>query len=64
MHFFRFTTGDLKSSSDGGWFILLRQVWCDLWHAEVKRLRDWLDLPLLDLDLNGDDPVARNRTRV
>ena len=44
--------------------ILLRQVWCDLWHGEVERLREWLDIPLLDLDLNGHDPVARSRTRV
>jgi len=35
-----------------------RLVWCDLWHAEVHRLRDALQLPLLDLDVSGDGPAA------
>lgn len=30
-----------------------RHVWCDLWHAELHRLREWIDVPVLDLD--GDD---------
>ena len=33
--------------------ILIRSVWCDLWHGEVQRIREWLELPLLDIDLNG-----------
>lgn len=44
--------------------ILVRYVWCDYWHAEVQRLRDWLPVPLLDLDLNAEPPDARTRTRV
>ncbi|MCK5147739.1 2-hydroxyacyl-CoA dehydratase [bacterium] len=44
--------------------ILLRNVWCDLWHAEVMRLREWLDIPLLDIDLDGESATARNRTRI
>ena len=44
--------------------VFLRQVWCDLWHAESRRIRDWCDLPMLDLDLNGDDPIPRNKTRL
>jgi benzoyl-CoA reductase/2-hydroxyglutaryl-CoA dehydratase subunit BcrC/BadD/HgdB len=31
--------------------ILVRHLWCDLWHAEAARLRDWLDVPMLDLEL-------------
>jgi benzoyl-CoA reductase/2-hydroxyglutaryl-CoA dehydratase subunit BcrC/BadD/HgdB len=36
--------------------ILARYAWCDLWHAEVGRLRDWAKLPLLDLEL-GDSAL-------
>ena len=32
--------------------VLVRQVWCDLWHAEVAGLREWAGLPLLDLDVS------------
>lgn len=44
--------------------ILMRQTWCDLWHAEASRLRAWLKIPLLDIDLNGDDPIPCNKTRI
>jgi benzoyl-CoA reductase/2-hydroxyglutaryl-CoA dehydratase subunit BcrC/BadD/HgdB len=44
--------------------IVLRQVWCDKWHAEVARLRETLALPLLDLDLDGDDLPTRHRLRL
>jgi benzoyl-CoA reductase/2-hydroxyglutaryl-CoA dehydratase subunit BcrC/BadD/HgdB len=38
--------------------ILVRQVWCDLWHAQVAPLRTQLGLPLLDLDLSCPDSAA------
>jgi len=44
--------------------IVLRQQWCDLWHAEVSRMRDMLDVPLLDLDLAGKEAGARNHMRI
>lgn len=44
--------------------ILLRNVWCDIWHAEVRRIREWLNLPLLDVDLNGGDIALRNKNRI
>lgn len=44
--------------------VLVRHLWCDTWHGEVQRLRDWLDIPLLDVDLSGEDPVASSRTRI
>lgn len=44
--------------------ILLRQVWCDKWHAEVARLREALAVPLLDLDLDGEDMQTRHRLRI
>ena len=44
--------------------LLIRNVWCDIWHAEVERMRTWLKIPLLDIDLDGEDPALRNRTRI
>ncbi len=44
--------------------LLIRRIWCDLWHAEVGRLRECLDVPLLDIDLDGDVPHARIKTRI
>jgi benzoyl-CoA reductase/2-hydroxyglutaryl-CoA dehydratase subunit BcrC/BadD/HgdB len=34
--------------------ILLRYVWCDIWHAEIQRIKEWAGLPLLDLDISDD----------
>jgi benzoyl-CoA reductase/2-hydroxyglutaryl-CoA dehydratase subunit BcrC/BadD/HgdB len=45
--------------------ILVRCLWCDLWHAEFPRLREWLNLPSIDIDLTGDTGEApRIRTRI
>ncbi len=46
--------------------ILHRYLWCDLWHAEVERVRKRFGLPLLDLDLDGEDTLneARTQTRI
>jgi benzoyl-CoA reductase/2-hydroxyglutaryl-CoA dehydratase subunit BcrC/BadD/HgdB len=33
--------------------IFLRHVWCDLWQAELHRLRSSLPLPVLDLECDG-----------
>lgn len=44
--------------------IVARQVWCDQWHAEIQRLRASLDVPLLDLDLDGEPCGARTRIRI
>jgi hypothetical protein len=37
--------------------IFRRHPWCDIWHAELARLREWTRLPVLDLDACGDDGV-------
>jgi len=39
-----------------------RYVWCDMWHAELGRLKEWTDLPVLDIDTAGDNETDRNRT--
>ena len=38
--------------------IVRRHVWCDLWHAELPRLRQETSLPLLDLDTAANDRGA------
>lgn len=37
-----------------------RYVWCDTWHGEAARLKEWCRLPVLDLD-RGDDHGAAGR---
>jgi benzoyl-CoA reductase/2-hydroxyglutaryl-CoA dehydratase subunit BcrC/BadD/HgdB len=32
-----------------------RYVWCDLWHAELGRFRQWSPVPLLEIDVHHDD---------
>jgi len=41
--------------------IFRRLSWCDLWNAELGRLRDVLSIPVLALDIGGDgeDPSHR-----
>jgi benzoyl-CoA reductase/2-hydroxyglutaryl-CoA dehydratase subunit BcrC/BadD/HgdB len=42
-------------------------VWCDKWHAEFARLKEWTNLPILRLDNEGEGEVeivrVRNRLR-
>ncbi len=42
--------------------IFRRYLWCDMWHAELRRLKDWTDLPVLDIDAAGDNETDRQRT--
>ena len=44
--------------------ILIRRLWCDIWHGEVQRIREEVGIPILDLDLDGENPESRNRTRI
>jgi benzoyl-CoA reductase/2-hydroxyglutaryl-CoA dehydratase subunit BcrC/BadD/HgdB len=47
--------------------LLHHYVWCDKWHAEFSRLREWTELPMLRLDSEGDGAIdvvrVRNRVR-
>lgn len=38
-----------------------RYVWCDIWHGELGRLRQWSPVPVLDLDAADDQPCVENR---
>jgi benzoyl-CoA reductase/2-hydroxyglutaryl-CoA dehydratase subunit BcrC/BadD/HgdB len=42
--------------------IFRRYLWCDIWHAELRRLKDRTDLPVLDIDTAGDNNIERHRT--
>jgi benzoyl-CoA reductase/2-hydroxyglutaryl-CoA dehydratase subunit BcrC/BadD/HgdB len=48
---------ELAASGARG-IVIWRYVWCDHWAAAVARLRDETNLPVLDLDLAGDDADA------
>lgn len=42
---------------------LHRYLWCDLWHVECERLKSRTGLPVLDLDVAGDESCAEGRIR-
>jgi benzoyl-CoA reductase/2-hydroxyglutaryl-CoA dehydratase subunit BcrC/BadD/HgdB len=45
--------------------LLRRYVWCDLWHAELGRMRRWSPVPVLEFDVCEDDSqMARFRGRM
>lgn len=39
-----------------------RYVWCDLWHAELFRLKQWSPVPLMELDVVGAEGGTSCRT--
>lgn len=41
--------------------MLIRRLWCDLWHAEAARIREWCGLPCITVDLIGE-PDLQQRT--
>ena len=44
--------------------IVRRCLWCDLWHAEIPRLKQWSQLPVLELDLDETDAHQRALSRI
>jgi len=44
--------------------ILVRYVWCDIWHGEAVRMKEQLPVPVLDLDLDDEAPAVRYATRI
>ncbi|MBN2181053.1 MAG: 2-hydroxyacyl-CoA dehydratase [Sedimentisphaerales bacterium] len=41
--------------------IFHRNVFCDIWHAELSRLKDFSGLPVLDIDSTGESESYRQR---
>jgi benzoyl-CoA reductase/2-hydroxyglutaryl-CoA dehydratase subunit BcrC/BadD/HgdB len=55
---------ELAASGARG-IIVWRYVWCDLWAAEVMRLREATGLPVLDVDISADEAgLARTANRI
>lgn len=44
--------------------VFIRYVWCDKWHSEVHRFREALEVPLLDIELDGGCVNERTRNRI
>jgi hypothetical protein len=42
--------------------ILRRYVWCDTWHVELARLREWAARPVLDIEVDGERAGSESRT--
>ncbi len=58
---YKWLKGELESRGARG-IIFHRYLWCDMWHAELQRLKDWTNLPVLDVDSTGYDDTHRQRT--
>jgi benzoyl-CoA reductase/2-hydroxyglutaryl-CoA dehydratase subunit BcrC/BadD/HgdB len=43
--------------------VLKRFLWCDLWHAEEQRIREWSGLPVIAIDAAGDDLASPRTTQ-
>ena len=41
--------------------IFRRYIWCDTWRAELWRLKEWINLPVLDIDVGGDNEAHQHR---
>lgn len=59
--FYKWLQQELASRQVRG-IIFHRYLWCDMWHAELRRLKDWTDLPVLDIDTTGDNETDEYRT--
>ncbi|MCL2641873.1 MAG: 2-hydroxyacyl-CoA dehydratase family protein [Phycisphaerales bacterium] len=45
--------------------LLIRCIWCDLWHAQLGRLKELLNIPVVEIDFGQDDRnLQRNQTRI
>ncbi len=51
--FFDWLLNAIKQTNVKG-IILRRSLWCDLWHAEVHRIKQLSPIPVIDIDLDVD----------
>jgi len=57
--------GREPAASGARGIIVWRYVWCDMWAAGVVRLREATGLPVLDVDVSGDEAeLARAANRI
>ena len=38
-------------------------IWCDIWHAELARFKEWTNLPVLDIHSGDDGESVRGKMR-
>jgi len=62
---YRWLAAELPRAGARG-IILHHYVWCDKWHAEFERMKEWSRLPMLRLDSEGQGEMdsARVRNRI
>ena len=41
--------------------IVRRYLWCDLWHAEVYRIKAWSPVPVLDIEISNPGQTDQHR---
>jgi len=58
--FYRKLDHDFKQTPVKG-IIVRRYLWCDLWHAEMHRLKQFSPVPVLDLEIGGKPMDDRHR---
>lgn len=59
--FYEWLAAELAARKVRG-LVLWRYVWCDVWHAELYRLKQQIPVPLLDLDAGHDHNGSLGRT--
>jgi benzoyl-CoA reductase/2-hydroxyglutaryl-CoA dehydratase subunit BcrC/BadD/HgdB len=59
---YQWLKGELARAGAHG-ILFHHYVWCDKWHAEYARLKEWAHLPVLRLDSDGDGGMDRARVR-
>ncbi|MEI8371926.1 MAG: 2-hydroxyacyl-CoA dehydratase family protein [Planctomycetota bacterium] len=58
---YRWLAAEIEASGIRG-ILFRRYLGCDLWHAELFRLKQWSSVPLLEIDVVGAEGSARCRT--
>ena len=43
--------------------IFYHYIWCDIWHAELARFKEWTNLPVLDIHAGDDGESVRGKMR-
>lgn len=59
--FYEWLEREVTARQVGG-ILFRRYVWCDIWHAELYRLKQWSPVPVLDVDACYEDHGSLSRT--
>jgi hypothetical protein len=61
--FYRYLKGRLEASRAAA-ILLRRHTWCDTWHVEAQRLREWSGLPVAEIDAADVPSRTRCESRI